>query len=144
MMTLSIITPEKTVYDAAIDQVTLQTTEGEITVLPHHIPYVAELKPGELRIVRDGKEEPMVIAGGFIEVLPGDSGATGGRIAILADEAIRVEELDIVAIEAARERARQALAEKRFADDTAFAATAAALERELAKHRVALKYRKRG
>lgn len=155
-MYLSVITPERTIYDGDIDQVTLQTTEGEITVLPHHIPYVAELRAGELRIVRGGKEEPMACAGGFIEVLRGRSiqptadsrqpqahPQDDTHVAILADDAMRVEEMDIAAIEQAQERARKALEEKRGVDDTAFAAAAAALERELAKVRVARKYRGR-
>ncbi|MDO8425767.1 MAG: ATP synthase F1 subunit epsilon [bacterium] len=135
-MHLSIITPEKTIYDHDVDQVTLQTVEGEITILPHHIPYVAELKPGELRVVRAGKEEPLVCAGGFVQVLDGD------RVAILADDALRVEELDLAAIEAARDRAQQALTEQRHGDDVAHAAAAAILERELARYRVATKYRR--
>lgn len=135
IMHLSIITPEHTVYDGEIDQVTLQTAGGEITVLPHHVPYVAELRPGELRIVCNGKEEPMACAGGFIEVLPGN------RVAILADDVVRVREMDVAAIEAAQERAQMVLEGARDADEASFAAAAATLERELAKVRVARKYR---
>lgn len=131
---LSVITPERTVYDGQVDQVTLRTAEGEITVLPNHIPYVSTVEPGELRIVQQGKVIPMAVAGGFVEVLPEN------RIAILADEALRVEDLDLTAIEAARERARKALTETRHADDASFAAAAAALEKELARARIARKY----
>ena len=70
MLQLSIITPERTVYDGQVDRLTLQTTEGEITVLPHHIPLVSVLTPGELRITKGSEEMPMAIAGGFVEVLP--------------------------------------------------------------------------
>jgi F-type H+-transporting ATPase subunit epsilon len=130
--------------------VTLQTTEGEITVLPHHIPLVSVLTPGELRIRKGSEETPMAIAGGFVEVLPSasgqwtvDSGRLATRVAVLADDALRVEEMDVAAIEAAQERARKALEEKRAADDTSFADAAAALQKELARLRVARKYRKR-
>lgn len=136
MLQLSVITPERTIYDGTVDQVTLQTMEGEITVLPHHIPLVSALAPGELRIVQGGKEVPMAIAGGFVEVLPGN------RVAVLADDALRVEEMDVTAIEAARERARKALEEKRAVDDTSFADAAAALQKELARLKVARKYRR--
>ncbi|MBI2483516.1 ATP synthase F1 subunit epsilon [Candidatus Uhrbacteria bacterium] len=135
MIQLSIITPERTIFDGAVDQVTLRTTEGEITVLPHHLPLVSVLAPGELRLRHAGQEVPMVIAGGFVEVF------SGSRVAILADDALRVEEIDIAAIEAARERAREALLGVRHADDVSFAAAAAALEKELARLRVARKYR---
>ena len=133
---LSIITPERTVYDGEVDQVNLPTTEGEITVLPHHIPLVSVLAPGELRALAGKEAIPMVIAGGFIEVL------SGNRIAILADAAERVEELDLAAIEAARERARATLAGARAADDVSFANAAAGLQKELARLRVARKYRR--
>ncbi|MDO8622283.1 MAG: ATP synthase F1 subunit epsilon [bacterium] len=149
MLQLSIITPERTVWDGQIDQVTLTTTEGEITVLPHHIPLVSVLTPGELRMKTGDKEIPMAIAGGFVEVLPADgqvSGVSGQvsttRVAVLADDALRVEDMDVAAIEAAQERARAALADKRAADDTSFADAAAALQKELARLRIARKYRR--
>ena len=135
MLQLSIIIPERTVYDGQIDQVTLPTTEGEITVLPHHVPLVSVLASGELRMRTGTTDTPIVVAGGFVEVLP------NSRVAVLADDALRVEELDIAAIEAARDRARKALEEKRHVDDTSFADAAAALQRELARLRVARKYR---
>jgi len=137
MLQLSVITPERTVFDGQVDQVTLRTAEGEITVLPNHIPYVSTVEPGELRILHAGKEIPMAVAGGFIEVL------TENRVAILADEAQRIEELDVAAIEAARERAHHALTEQRHADDASFTAAAAALERELSRLRIARKHRGR-
>lgn len=136
MLQLSIITPERTIWDGQVDQVTLATTEGEITVLPHHIPLVSVLAPGELRLRKGSEEIPMVIAGGFVEVLPGN------RVAVLADDALRVEEIDVAAIEAARERARKALEEKRHADDTSFADAAAGLQKELARLKIARKYRR--
>lgn len=146
---LSIITPERTIWDGQVDQVTLQTTEGEITVLPHHIPLVSVLTPGELRMRRGSEEMPMAIAGGFVEVLPAGSQVSGvngrvstTRVAVLADDALRVEEMDVAAIEAAQERARKALEEKRAADDTSFADAAAALQKELARLKVARKYRR--
>lgn len=136
MLQLSIITPERTVYDGQVDQVTLPTTEGEITVLPHHVPFVGVLTSGELRVIQNGKEIPMAVAGGFVEVLPDN------RVAVLADDALRVEEMDVAAIEAARERARKALEGKRAADEASFADAAAALQKELARLRVARKYRR--
>lgn len=149
MLQLSIITPERTVWDGRVDQVTLQTTEGEITVLPHHIPLVSVLTAGELRMKKGGEETPMAIAGGFVEVLPAGSQVSGvngqasaTRVAVLADDALRVEEMDIAAIEAAQERARKALEEKRHVDDSSFADAAAALQKELARLRVARKYRR--
>lgn len=91
----------------------------------------------------------MAIAGGFVEVLATDGQVSGvrgqvptTRVAVLADDAVRVEEMDVAAIEAAQERARKALEEKRHADDTSFADAAAALQKELARLKVARKYRR--
>lgn len=133
---LSVITPERTVVDMDVDQVTLPTPQGELTVLPNHIPLVTMISAGELRLKRGAEEVPLIIAGGFLEVLP------GSRVAVLADEALRVEEMDVAVIEAARERARKALDEKRAEDDTSFADAAAGLQKELARLRVARKYRR--
>ena len=93
----------------------------------------------------------MAIAGGFVEILPptpsnspspGEGEKKITRVAVLADDAVRVEEMDVAAIEAAQERARKALEEKRHADDTSFADAAAALQKELARLKVARKYRR--
>ena len=135
MLQVSVITPERTIYDGEVDQITIPTADGEITVLPHHVPLVSVLASGELRMRTGTTDTPIVVAGGFVEVLP------NSRVAVLADDALRVEELDIAAIEAARDRARKALEEKRHVDDTSFADAAAALQRELARLRVARKYR---
>ncbi len=126
-------TPERMVFKEEIDQVTLPTREGEITVLPHHIPLVAVLVPGMATLVKNGTEQYVAVSGGFIEVQP------GSRVIVLADTAERAEELDIKKIEEARERARVLLEEKRHVDTESFAAAAAALERELARLKVARK-----
>lgn len=128
-----ITSPERLVLKDEIDQVSIPTAMGEITVLPHHLPLVAELVPGELRVKRDGETHFYAVAGGFVEVQPGN------RVVILADAAERDDELDIAAIEAAEERARKALSEQTRMDDVAFAAAAAALEHEMARLRVARK-----
>lgn len=128
-----ITTPEREVYSDEVDQVTLPTLDGEITVLPNHLPLVSVLVPGEARVVSNGDETLMAVSGGFIEIQP-DS-----KVIVLADTAERAEELDIEKIEEAKKMAEQALAEKRDLDDESFAEAAASLERELARLRVARK-----
>lgn len=134
-ITFEITTPERIVYRDEVDQITLPTKEGEITVLPNHIPLISLLQPGALTVKKDGEEVYMAISGGFIEVQPGN------KVIVLADTAERSEELDIKVIEEAKERARQVLAEKRNIDDVTFADAAAGLERELARLKVARKHR---
>ncbi|TAL51276.1 ATP synthase F1 subunit epsilon [Patescibacteria group bacterium] len=133
---LSIVTPERIVYEDEVDSVSVMTDMGEVTVLPDHIPLVANLRAGELTLRKDGAVEYLVASTGFLEVRPGN------KLVVLADTAERAEELELEKIEEARERARQLLEEKRHVDDVAFADAAAILERELARHRVAMKRKK--
>jgi len=131
-----ITTPEREVYNELVDQVTIPTREGEITVLPEHIPLVAILVPGELVIKKDKEEVSLAVSSGFIEVLP-------DKVTILADTAELAEELDEEAIEKARQHALDLQKEKRF-DAEEYAALAAQIERELVRLKVARKrkYRK--
>jgi F-type H+-transporting ATPase subunit epsilon len=135
-LNLSIVTPEKIVYEDVVDSVSLMTEMGEVTILPGHIPLVSNLRAGELRLKKDGEEHYLVASTGFLQVRPNN------EIVILADSAERADELDIKQIEEARERARKLLEEKRHVDDAAFADAAAMMERELARHRVATKRHK--
>lgn len=130
-LTIELITPERNVLSETADSVTIPTRMGEITVLPHHIPLVTILEPGELTVRKDGTESYLAVSGGYLEVLP------GSVMRILADTAERAEELDVAKIEEARERARRIMQEKIHTDDVAYAAAAAALERELARLKVA-------
>ena len=137
-ITLKIVTPERIVFEDEVDSVSAYTEQGEITILPNHIPLVAPLRAGEARARKDGKEELLAHSTGFIEV------RGGNQVVLLADTAERVEELELEKIEAARELAKKMLSEKRAVDDVSFADAAAAMERELARYRVAMKgkYRK--
>lgn len=133
---LKIVTPERVVYEAAVDSVTLPTTNGELTILKDHIPLVAKLQAGEIRTRVGNDEALLAVSTGFVEVRPGN------EIIILADTADLADELDLKKIEEARDRAKALLEEKRLVDDEAFAAAAAALERELARYKVASKKRR--
>lgn len=123
-------------FEDTVDSVTAMTQQGEITILPHHIPLVANLQAGELRVRTNGDEQFLVASTGFLEVRPGN------QVVVLADTAERAEELELAEIEKAKERARALLEEKRHVDDVAFADAAAWLERELARERVALRRKK--
>lgn len=133
-----IATPERVVHKDIVDSLTLPTRDGEITVLPNHIPLVSVLVPGMITTRKDGRESYLSVSGGFIEVQPDN------RVVILADTAERAEELTVEAIERARAEAERVLSEKRTLDEESFALAAAALERELARLKVARKRRTRG
>ncbi len=129
-------TPERIVLKDAFDAVTIPTQEGEITVLPGHIPLVANLASGVITVIGNGMESYLAVSGGFIEVQP------GSKVIVLADTAERAEELDYASVQEARDRAAALLAGKRHADQVATAAAAAALARELARLKVVEKFRR--
>jgi len=128
-----IVTPERTVFEDSVDQITLPTADGEITVLPLHIPLISVLVSGELTIKKEGEETTMAVSGGIIEVRKNE-------MTILADTAERAEEIDISRAEEARKRAEKLKDEKIRMDETEYAAAAALLERNLARIRVAKKH----
>ena len=128
-----IVTPERTVYEDEIDQITIPTADGEITVLPNHIPLISILVPGELDVRKDGEEIAMAVSGGMIEV-------RGNEMTILADTAERAEEIDLTRAEEARQRAEKLKDEKIRMDETEFATAAAIFEKNLARIKVARKH----
>ncbi len=128
-------TPERNLLKEEIDSITIPTQMGEITVLPGHIPLVATLATGMMTVRRTSGEEYIAVQGGFLEI------QSGNKIIILADSADRAEEIDLEKVEAARERARQVLLEKRHIDDVSSAGATALLERELARIKVARHHR---
>lgn len=132
-MKLNIITPEKVVFSDDVDQVTIPTQDGEITVLPQHIPLVGLLKAGELIIKKGDEIIPLAVSGGMLQV-------RADGVTILADTAERVEEILEERAEAARKAAEKLLAEKRF-DAEEYAGIAAKMEKELARLKVSRKWR---
>ncbi|OGE83964.1 MAG: ATP synthase F1 subunit epsilon [Candidatus Doudnabacteria bacterium RIFCSPHIGHO2_01_FULL_49_9] len=134
---LKIVTPERVVLEAEVDSITLPTQMGQITILPNHIPLAASIAPGEMVIRDNGTEKFLVASGGVLEVKPGN------EIMVLADAAEVEDEIDEKRAEEARERARKVMTEQTLSDEE-YAATAAALERSLARIRIAhkRKYRK--
>lgn len=137
LLDFELTTPERTAIKAKVRQVTVPTSEGEITVLPDHLSLVAPIQAGEMTVIgEDGKVMLVAVSGGFVTVHPGN------RLEILADTAERAEELDLKAIEAAMLRAQEALKEK-IDDEERQAEATAGLARELARLKVVRKHRSR-
>lgn len=133
---LKIVTPEKVVLSDEVSQVTLDTTMGQITVLPNHIPLVSQLVPGEIVVKKNAKQEEwMAISGGFVEVLP-------GQIVILADTAEYADDIDETRAEEARKKAIKILEEK-LVDEADYALVAAKLQKELARLKVVRRRRRK-
>lgn len=138
---LKIVTPERLVLEEMIDQVSLPTTLGEITVLPNHIPLITELASGDVVAYANGEPVPMAVVGGFVEVKQNQKGDT--EVAVLADFAEHVSELSDDAIDKAKARAEELkkLMENRQLVD--FEQFEAELERSLTRVKIADKWRTR-
>ena len=102
---LEIVTPEAKIFSDDVDMVTLTGTEGEMGILPQHMPLMTQLVAGEI-IAQKGKETIFLAVGdGFVQV-------TGDRVAILTDMAIEADNIDVAKAEEARQLAEGRLAQK--------------------------------
>jgi F-type H+-transporting ATPase subunit epsilon len=108
-LTLEIVTPEARVYSDSIDTVVIPTTEGEIGILPGHIPLLTQVEHGELLVTKNGQTHLLAVSGGFAEV-------EGDRVHILAEHAITEEKIDEKTVEDAMKRAQQQLDEAKHLD----------------------------
>lgn len=135
MLKLKIVTPEKTVYQNEVFQISVPTTEGEVTILPHHIPLISVLKAGEMRFKDASGNQSMAVSGGFLEVRGKE------EVVILADHAERSAEIDLVQTETAHKKALEQMEKLKNSEDTDFARLQAAIDRETNKLKVAKKYR---
>ena len=136
---LKIITPERLVLEEEVNQVTLPTTEGEITVLPNHIPLIVGLASGDIVAGKDGEHIPFAVVGGFVEVKKGENGMT--TVAVLADFAEHVSLLSDEAIAKAKfkaEELKKQMTNKEVVDYEHFATE---LERSLTRVKIADKWR---
>ncbi len=134
LMHLDVLTVERTVLSADVRSIVLPAAEGEISVLPGHLPLVAMLKAGELVAHTGTDAYYLAISGGFVRVMP-DSAT------VLADAGERAEEIDIYRAEQAKGRAQQLL--EAGAPDVDLATAEAALRRAVARIFVAEKHRRR-
>ncbi|MCX6753285.1 MAG: ATP synthase F1 subunit epsilon [Candidatus Nomurabacteria bacterium] len=137
---LKIVTPEKLVLEELVESVTLPTLEGEITILPEHVPIIAGLKSGDIVALANGEHIPYAVVGGFVEVKKEDGMTT---VAILADFAEHIADITDEAIEKAKARAAelQKLAENKEVVD--FEHFATELDRSLTRVKIADKWKTR-
>src|ERR671933_2676616 len=99
---LEIVTPERTAYSEDVDMVTLPGSEGELGVFPKHVPLLTTLKPGELRVLKDGRETFLAVGEGFVEI-------KADAVSVLTDTALEASQIDVGAAEAAVARAQAAM-----------------------------------
>ena len=102
-MHLEIVTAERVVYSEDVSVVVAPGIIGDLGVLPSHAALLTRLRPGQLRVVKDGEESYLAVSGGFLEVL-------GNRVTVLADTAEQAEEIDVERAEAALKLAQERVA----------------------------------
>lgn len=124
---LRIVTPDRVFYENQVDMVEFNTTEGEIGILPGHIPMTVIVKPGILNISEPEAEKEAALHAGFAEILP-------DGVTILAEVIEWPGEIDEKRAVAAKERAEERLRSRTPDTDVARAETA--LQRALARIQV--------
>lgn len=133
---LDIITPERIVYSDEVDAVMVPGVEGELGILPHHIPLFTQIQPGEIKIKKGREETFLAVSGGFLDVAP------QSKVTILANYAIRSEEAEMARAEEAKERAEKLMKEKKSEQEFIYAEAElrrAILELKVARRRRAPK-----
>ena len=101
-MQVDIVSAEGSLFSGKADMLYAQAADGEVGILPHHTQFLSSLKPGQVRVVSGDEEENFFINSGIIEIQP-------EVVTILADTAIRAEDLDHAAAEDAKRRAEEAM-----------------------------------
>ena len=124
---LRIITPDRVFYEGTADMIEFNTTEGEIGVLPGHIPMTVIIKPGVLTITEKDEVKEAALHSGFVEILP-------DRMTILAEVVEWPGEIDLERAEAAKRRAEERI--KSHTPETDMARAETALMRAVARIQV--------
>ena len=137
---LKIVTPEKLILEELVENVVIPTTEGEITILPNHVPLIAGLASGDVVAFKNGEHIPMAVVGGFVEV-KNVNGVT--EVAILADFAEHVADITDDAIDKAKARAEELKKQAENKEVVDFEHFASELERSLTRVKIADKWKTR-
>lgn len=133
-MLLEIITPEKIIYKEEVLEVVAPTVNGQISILPHHVGLLTKLISGELIVKKGATQQIIAVTGGFLEV-------GNNNISILADYAIRAEDIEVEKAQEAKKRAEALMEEKISEQDEAL--IEAQLRRALLELKVARKHKLR-
>ncbi|MCB2427061.1 F0F1 ATP synthase subunit epsilon [Methylophaga pinxianii] len=102
---VDIVSAEESIYSGSVEAVIASAQEGEVGIYPRHAPLLTRLKAGEVRLLKDGKEEQFYISGGILEVQP-------HIVTILADTALRADDVNEAAALEAKAAAEKALNDK--------------------------------
>ena len=131
----TIVSAEQEIYSGQVEMVVATGTIGELGIMPGHTPLLTGVKPGPVRLlIEGGNEEIFFASGGYIEVQP-------GAVTILADTALRADDIDEAAAVAAQRKAEQEQGDQN--SDIDFARIHADLQEQAAMLRTVRKLRER-
>lgn len=134
-MHCDIVSAEEEIFSGRVTMMSVTGTLGELGIMPGHAPLLTGIRPGPVRLkFDDGQEEVFFASGGFLEVQP-------GVVTVLADTAVRAEDLDEAAAVEAAKAAEHALAERTA--DVEYSVAAAQLAEAMARQRTLEELRKR-
>ena len=131
----NVVSAKETIYSGEISMLIATGVEGEVGILPGHIPFITLLKPGTMQIkTSNGNDEMVYVSGGVLEVQP-------HLVTVLADTAVRANDLDEAKILEARRHAEQTLQNQKADIDTS--AALPALAESLAQLQTLQKFKNR-
>jgi F-type H+-transporting ATPase subunit epsilon len=109
---LEIVTPSAKAFADDVEMVTLTGIDGEMGIYPEHMPVMTQLVAGEICARKNGENIYLAVGDGFVQI-------TGTRVAVLTDMAIKADDIDEAAAEAAQQKAEARLAQKLSDEETA-------------------------
>ena len=105
-MHVDVVSAEASIFAGRVEQLSAPALEGGVGVIPRHCPYLTTLRPGQVRVVKQGGEEEFFyVSGGVLEVQP-------HTVTVLADTALRAKDVDEAAAQQAKERAERAMQDR--------------------------------
>jgi F-type H+-transporting ATPase subunit epsilon len=134
-MHVNIVSAEQEIFSGTVEQVIAPAKMGEVGIYPRHTQLLTQLKPGEVRVVKEGGEEEFFfVSGGMLEVQP-------HVVTVLADTALRARDLDEAKALEAKTRAEQALVDRQ--SDIDYATAEAELAEAIAQLQTIQRLRKK-
>lgn len=109
---LEIVTPEARIFSGDVEMVTLTGLDGQMGILPQHMPLMTALVGGEIIARKDGRNIFLAVGDGFVQV-------TREKVSVLTDMAIQADDIDEAKAEEARQKAEARLAQKLSQEEAA-------------------------
>ncbi len=109
---LEVVTPEAKIFSEDVEMVTLTGIDGEMGILPQHMPLMTQLASGEIHARKNGQSIFLAVGAGFLQV-------TREQVSVLTDMAIKADDIDEAKAEEARQKAEHRLTQKLSDEETA-------------------------